>query len=187
MAEPCNLNLSSLVSGRPGITPSEGGCQAECAVLALERNGHQAFPDLQVAGAHVGTCSLAGPRVNDQIRRTHGDVNQAIERGACGIAILLMERYERLTVVQRSRTGTGFDYWLGPLSDEETDPGDNFLLQSHRLEVSGIGTGSGGDIRRRADEKLNRLHQYANPLTAFVVVVEFSSPQAQVIRDERSS
>lgn len=187
MTEPCELDLGSLVDGRPGLTPHEGGCHAECAVVSLERNGHQALPHLRVTGLHANQCGLVGPIATDQMRRAHGDHLVAVERGACGIALLLMERFEQLTILERSRIGTGFDYWLGPLHDNPSDVGDNFLRRSNRLEVSGIGTATGADIRRCVERKTSRLRKYPNPLTAFVVVVEFSGPEAQVIRHERGS
>jgi hypothetical protein len=42
--------------------------------------------------------------------------------GAVGVAVLLSKQLTGFTVIQRSRKGTGFDYWLG---DEDELPLQN--------------------------------------------------------------
>ena len=65
------------------------------------------------------------------MRRTHNDLQDATEAGACGLAILLVQLFVGYTVVERSVKGTGFDYWLGSENDA--------LFQNKaRLEASGI-------------------------------------------------
>jgi hypothetical protein len=53
-------------------------------------------------------------------------------------------------VVERSRRGTGFDYWLGKKGDNNQLPFQNAV----RLEVSGIRKGDDGKIKARAKQKL---------------------------------
>jgi hypothetical protein len=76
-------------------------------------------------------------------------------------------------VVERSRKGTGFDYWLG----EE----DGLLFQGKiRLEVSGILIGGGSAVSSRIKQKTHQVRREPN-LPAFVAVVEFGTPKARVV------
>jgi hypothetical protein len=84
------------------------------------------------------------------------------------------------TVVQRAVKGTGIDYWLG---EEDVLPFQNMA----RLEISGILHGEASDVQQRVKEKINQTRRSdmtisGNPLPAFIVVVEFSQPLAQVVR-----
>ena len=89
---------------------------------------------------------------------------------------MLIERETGYSVIQRSDKGSGVDYWLGDASD----PKYRF---SARLEVSGIRSGDSGRVRARIGRKLNQTKAsdstYGN-LPAYVVVVEFGTPLAEV-------
>jgi hypothetical protein len=98
---------------------------------------------------------------------------EATEYGACAIAILLVLDLTEFTVIERSRKGTGFDYWLG---DEEN------LFQQARLEISGILKGSRNDIAHRVDEKRRQTARAGHSKTpAYVCAVEFGGPVARMV------
>lgn len=175
------LDLNSLRSGRPGITAAEGGFQAECAAVCLERAGHSGPPTLAVQGKWERQFLLSGPEVDDQMRRSFADATEATEYGATAVAILVVERCERLTVWERSaKDGGGFDYYLTP--DEaspagEADEPENFLAAAtSRLEVSGILKGSTDDVRYRWNAKMRRATSRPGRLPLLVAVVEFGAP-----------
>jgi len=170
------LVLMRLGEGCPALTPDCGRSLAEAAAVCLEDQGHGSGIRLIVVGEYEGSFSIVRPVVTDQMRRCYNDPDEATENGACGVAILLVQELAGLTVVERSRRGTGFDYWLGP---EEWYPFQN----QARLEVSGIRTGSSGDIKARVKQKLQQTQQSdALLLPAYVVVVEFSRPMAEVAK-----
>ena len=76
-----------------------------------------------------------------------------------------------------ARRGGGFDYWLAPADDDQP------LFQSRsRLEVSGILKGSEAQVRRRMQEKLERLAKFESVTPTWVMVVEFSRPVAETVR-----
>jgi hypothetical protein len=87
-------------------------------------------------------------------------------------SLLVIDRTE-YTVIERSRKGTGFDYWLGTEAD-------TLFQNKARLEVSGIRSGDAHDIRRRTKQKRRQIRPAAEALQAFVIVVEFGTPRAQV-------
>jgi len=78
-------------------------------------------------------------------------------------------------VIQRSRKGTGFDYWMG---DESALPFQN----KARLEISGIRKGGESDIKTRVKQKLKQTNQSDGKLPAYVIVIEFGRPVAEVRR-----
>ena len=80
-----------------------------------------------------------------------------------------------MSVVERSRKGTGIDYWLG---DDVEQP---YFQSKARLEVSGIGSGNAATIRRRVKEKRDQTRPSdGTHQPAHIVVVEFSGPIAHV-------
>ena len=101
----------------------------------------------------------------------------ATELGAYGVAILLVERATNLTVFERSRKGTGFDYWLAPKGTSAP-----LFQDKSRLEVSGVLDGSHAEVKARMREKLAQLHRGGVELPGFGIVVHFSAPETQVGR-----
>ena len=174
---PIQLTLQTLCEGYiPALSAYEGGSLAEAASVCLHVSGHRSPVVITIRGAFRGKRALSFLEVTDQMDRTHGDPEVAVERGACAIAILLLCALTNYTVVYRSYKGTGVDYFLGHKGD--------FLFQNKaRLEVSGIGNGSDADIRRRKKIKLEQvLRSDASQLPAIVVIVEFSRPVVEVVQ-----
>jgi hypothetical protein len=129
-----------------------------------------------VKGSCEATFTARWPTVDEQVRRCWNDTQEATEQGASAVALLLIVQLTEYTVVERSKKGTGFDYWLG-LQDEE----DELPFQNQaRLEVSGILSGTRSAIMSRVRQKLNQVSVTDGTWPAFVVVVEFSSPESQI-------
>lgn len=100
-------------------------------------------------------------------------MQEATERGACGIAILLAKEVTGKVVVERSKKGLGFDYWLGKDDNDE-------LTFEARLEVSGILLGSSSDIHARVKQKKAQVVPSNHLAPGYVAVVEFSKPTAHM-------
>ena len=177
-----NLNLNSLFSGRIGLTPSEGGHLAECAVVCYDSCGHDTLPDVQITGRHTQQYTLVGPPLTNQMRRAYADLQEATEYGACAIAVLIMEECEGLTIYERaSKGGGGFDYYLTSFSEEQDSDTDNFLGNATAaLEVSGILEGTVVDIQYRLNEKRRQLQDRPQPLPVFIVVVAFRASTVRI-------
>ncbi|HXG11135.1 MAG TPA: hypothetical protein VNK04_15350 [Gemmataceae bacterium] len=113
--------------------------------------------------------------VTEAMRRYWADPEETTEQGAYGVAILLVRALTGLTVVERARKGMGFDWWLG--SD------DRLFQGKARLEVSGIRAGSLRRINSRVKAKIRQTEQSdTSGLPAYIVVVEFGTPRARVVR-----
>ena len=171
MADSIQLNLPDLALGLPAITPAFGAALAEAGAICLSSQGHSQGVRLQLVGDWTNTCKLYWQPVTPQMLRCWNDRDYATEQAAYAVALLLMKQVKGFTVVERSRRGTGFDYWLGHQATDE------LLLQKLvRLEVSGIRQGTLPQVKARVKLKTEQLKSSAQPLPAYVVVVEFSQP-----------
>ena len=169
-----DLILGRLEMGLPGITPAVGRTYAEACAICLESQGHASGVSLGISGTVDVVRRITYPVIDNQMRKCWQDEEVTTERGACGIAMLLTTDYTQYTVVEVSKKGTGFDYWLG-------DP-DSFPFQRKaRLEVSGIRNGNDSTIKARVSKKIKQSSKSNEHLPGYVVVVEFSKPLARMV------
>lgn len=175
MTPASSLPLTTLAAGSSGITAAWGASLAEAASVCLEAQGHASPKDMEVKGAIEQMCAVSWSPIDDQTRRCWNDLAEAVEHGAYGIAALLVAHHTPYEVVERSRKGTGFDYWLGQKG------GDDVLFQhTARLEVSGIMRGDSSAISSRVKRKLKQTESSDGSLPAYVMVVEYGTPLVQV-------
>ena len=173
---PASLILEDLSGGFPHIPPECGTVLVQSAVLCLEGQGHKSGVPLTVHGSfNTAFRLLWSMDVTEAMRRYWNDPDETAEQAAYALALLMLRSLARLTVSERSRKGTGFDWWLASE--------DNLFQATARLEVSGIMRGSTKRINRRLKERLEQTER-SDPsrLTAYVAVVEFGGPTAKVIQ-----
>ena len=170
------LDLAKLGDGLPAITPAYGQSLAEAGAVCLESQGHEVGVDIAVEGDFTARFNIHWGAVTDQMRRCWKDAEYATEQAAYGIAFLIVQQLTDYTVIERSIRGTGFDYWLGIAADELP------FERRVRLEVSGVLQGTTGRVNARVKEKVVQANRYASKLPAYVVVVEFSQPQARMVQ-----
>ncbi len=181
------LDLGWLESGEMlGLSKRAGGNLLEACLVCLNETGHESGVTLAAdeMGGSVEYIIVWKETVGEQAIRSYGDLKQATEWGACGIACILINRATGLVVTRRSRQGTGFDYWLG---DAEQETGSPRMFQKEaKLEVSGLLMEEKmSAIERRVREKTFQVIEgKRTDLPAFVIVVEFGRPLAKVVRLE---
>ena len=169
------LNLGDLArGGMSGLSVRVGGAMAEAAAVCLDDCGHGTPARLTVDGNERRVYDLVWRLADDQSRRTWADEQEATEQGACGIAILVVRSIRGHEVLERSRKGTGFDYWLGK-------PNDMPFAAKSRLEVSGIRRGDTRSVAARVQQKIRQISVSSGRLPGIVVVVEFSTPLARMV------
>lgn len=172
------LMLENLIDGFPHVPAAGGALMAQAAMVCLDTRGHQSGVALSVEGIFDTNLMISwSEKVTEAKRRFWNDMDEATEHGATGVAILLMRSLVKYTVVERSRKGTGFDWWLGSE--------DNLFQRTARLEVSGILHGSSRRINSRIKVRLERSRRTEDAtLPLYVVVVEFGKPRAKVAGHE---
>jgi hypothetical protein len=167
------LNLQSLNQGLPAITPAFGTAISEAGAICLTDEAHQPGVVINVEGEFSSTFKLEWQPVTEQIRRCWNDEEYTTEQAAYGIAFLLILQLTNLTVIERSRKGTGFDYWLGTEDSTATLP----FQRMARLEVSGIRKGNQSQINARVKQKVEQTRASDQQgLPAYIIVIEFSRP-----------
>ncbi len=172
------MDLHALDAGMPGITPAFGQYLRQAATVCLEERSHQPGVEMPVEGAYVQRYIVSWSGATMQERRCLGDPEVATEHGAYGIAALLAVSLTGMTVIERSRKGTGFDFWLGPKKAR-----GGLFQKRTRLEISGVRDGDNGEIKSRVRLKLDQTKQSDHlRLPAYVVVVEFSRPISHVAK-----
>ena len=167
--------LTHLAHGMPGLTPAKGLDLVEAATICLEERGHGIRAALTVDGDYSVQAAIERIQATDQMRLCYDNANEATEDGACAVAILVACDLSGYTVIRRSRTSTGVDYWLGNKN--------GFMFQAAALlEVSGIRNGNASQINARVREKETQVKQAPPGVPIFIVVVEFGSPRSRVVR-----
>lgn len=167
------LDKNWLKNGLPGVTSAIAQSAAEAAAVCWEQGGLSNSLDLSVSGFFQSTLRVSRLTCTAQMRNAYSDFREAVEFGAYAVAITIILEFTQYTIIKRSWTGTGFDWWLG-------DKDDRYFRESARLEISGILRGDEVAVTRRVKQKLDRLSKYNSPLPAYVVVAEFSQARAEV-------
>nr|WP_294509922.1 hypothetical protein [uncultured Rhodopila sp.] len=170
-----NIDLSALSQGMPGITSTHGQMLAEAAAVCLESQQHEPGVRFPKVGLMPEDMKVGWRPADDQQRRCYADMHEATEWGASAVAILMINEVTGKSVIERSKKGTGFDYWIG-----DNDLGALPFEGVARLEVSGILRGAKGQIEARVKQKKNQIEPTDHLAPGFVAIVEFGSPIACV-------
>jgi hypothetical protein len=170
------VDLDKLEEGMPGISPKVGAFLAEAATVCFTAENHSSGVIMHVDGDFNRQCRVVWNSIPDeQVLRSWGDAEVATEHGAYATAALMISELTSYTVFERSRKGTGFDYWLAPRGTEQP-----LFQEKARLEVSGIRKGDTSKITARTTEKLGQTER-SRGLPVVVAVVEFSAPRSRVL------
>jgi hypothetical protein len=166
------LKLEVLQDGTTtGLSVRNGGFLAEAASVCLSSNNHGMATVFKVEGSFQETYYLSRLEVDEIIISSFGDLDEAVQFGAMGIAVILINDQTGWKA-KRSWKGTGFDYWFG--YDDEL-PFQNKL----RVEVSGDLKGSDSELISRLSQKIKQTERSDNVLLpSCAVVVEFSNPKS---------
>lgn len=143
------LDLKNLGTKIPVLTTAYAEMLSEAVTFCLSWNKHSIPVTLKAKGLLRGDIIVNWPKCTERIERCYNDLEFATEQEAYGISFLLIELLKEYTVIQRSRNGTGFDYWLGKKGD--------LFQKMARLEVSGILRNS-KEIDKRAKRKVKQTH-----------------------------
>jgi len=167
------INITDIKKGLPGISSVAAQQLYEAFEVCMHSSGHPEEVSLKMEGDTSDSIALRWlDEFNDQKARTYADMQYTTEHGAVCLSVMLTTALTPYTVIERSRKGTGIDYWLGDK--------DSILFQKKaRLEVSGILHGDETMIKSRhimKVEQTNKSDDYQLP--AFISIIEFSEPKA---------
>jgi len=172
------LDLTELELGKHhNLTPAMGASLSHAAAVCIDDRGHAINTPATGEGTYKRNYTLKRCDVTDEIKRTWNDMQEATEEGACAVALVQVAKESKYQVIERSRKGTGIDYWLGD--------NDSFLFQRKaRLEVSGSLNGDEVELNKRLKIKVEQTKQSdSTKLPAIIVIVGFAQPM--IITAER--
>jgi len=170
--------MAQLSKGMPGLEKAIGMVFANTAAVCLENQSHSPGVLISVDGAIGSNEALTWTPVTQQLRDSYKDLQEATEWGASGIAIVLLEKFTGLVVLERSIKGTGFDYWVGI----QGASGQVLFQGKARLEVSGILNGGDKVLASRVKQKKKQIGASSAAVPAYVAVIEFGKPKGRLIR-----
>ena len=167
----------------PGVTTIQVWQHIEACKVCLDIHQHK--PPIEFSIKQVATNLIEldwEQSVDEQVRRSWRDLQEATEYGATAIAILYILEFSEYTIIERSVKNMGFDYWL--LEDNLFDADDIFPKGTARLEVSGIMKAEKeSTIQARIREKIKQTDVSDDEgFPAIIIVVEFSRPDIHVVR-----
>jgi hypothetical protein len=172
------VHLPDLRKGMPGITESFGDCLCDAASVCLENRQHASGVAMAVSGSlNSDPLRVTWESPSETALRCYNDLGFAAEFGAYGVAALVVERLTGYTVYERSRKGTGFDFWLAP-KDAAAAP---LFQEKRRLEVSGLLDGEESEFKRRMQGKLDQLANGGVELLGYGLVVHFGRPESRIV------
>lgn len=169
------LNLDELEKGLPGITPKIGGFLAEAAAMCLTLKGHQPGVVLEIEGEFEENFMLTwSSQIDEEVKRGWWDLKEAVEYGASAIAILSLVALTEFYRFERAQQKDNCDYFLKKAGEDEN---------SAKLEISGILEATTfNSIKLRVLAKEKQISKAKRNLTAYVAIVEFSSPKTKIVK-----
>jgi len=167
------LSLQILEDGTTtGLSVRNGAFLAEAASVCLKHHNHNLTIKLKVEGYIQDEFELLRLEVNELSLSSFADLEEAVQFGAMGIAVLLVHNQTGWKA-KRSWKGTGFDYWFGENSD------DYPFQDKLRVEVSGDLKGSDSELNSRLKKKMDQTAVTDNlNIPACAIIVEFSNPKS---------
>lgn len=167
------IDVTIIKEGFPGISSVAAQQLYETFEVCMHSAGHpEDLPLVMEGDIHDDIALHWHDDYNEQKARTYADMQYATEHGAICLSVMLTTTLTPYTIIERSRKGTGFDYWLGDK--------DSVLFQKKaRLEVSGILKGDDTMIKSRYAAKVEQTSKSDEfGLPAYISVIEFSKPKA---------
>lgn len=153
-----------------GLTAAVAGSYEEAAAVCLHRH-HSPPVDLTLSdnGAR-SLSSVDWTPPDDRTRDAWANETDATEAGAYGCVIAGIEALRGLYAVRRAETGTGADYYIGPLGAGVDD-----LEDCLRLEVSGVDHGDEKEVLNRLSAKVRQARAGSSSLPAVAGVFGFGT------------
>ncbi len=167
---PQELPLRNLHERHRGLTAAIAGSYEEAASVCLQRHH---LPPVEVATSDDGSRSAAivdWVPPDQRTRDAWANETDATEAGAYACVIAGIETMRGMFAVRRAETGTGADYYVGPVGSGVSD-----LEGCFRLEVSGVDHGDEKEVLKRLAAKVRQARAGNSSLPAIAGVFGFGT------------
>jgi hypothetical protein len=160
-------SIAELHRRHPGLTPSIAAAYAEAASVCLARHGTPPSELATWVNDYVTRVVVEWHQPSERSRKAWANEIDTTEAGAYGVALGVVETELGLVAIERARSLTGADYYIG-----QNVSGDG-LESAYKFEVSGVNEGGSRELRKRLREKLRQVTAYGRPARAYACVVGF--------------
>jgi hypothetical protein len=167
------LPLHNMSERHPGLTPAIAACYHQAARVCLDRHHTTPVDFILQENQEELVIQVEWECTDAQCRAAWANEIDTTEAGAYACTLAAVEVTKGLVAVHRAETGTGADYYIGPLDRTADD-----LEDYYRLEISGIDHGTISKIRYRLQQKVQQARAGNSNLPALAAVIGF---QAQLI------
>jgi hypothetical protein len=176
---PIEVSLKDLASGSTGLSAGAGHNAAEAAAVCLDFNDVDESVVIKISGCSKATVQLEWKRPSQNVKDSHGDLQDATKDGAVGLAALCAPILFNRRIVRQSHKGTGFDYYIN-------DPTNLLFQDAWGYEISGCLKEPGSTVRSRVQSKKRQVERGRGngnaDCDARIFVMEFSAPLAKTAK-----
>lgn len=174
------LYLDKLNGGVAGISNAYGAFLAEAAAVCLDAVGHSSGIMLKVEGDLEAVFQVHWTQqIGANERSSWGDLKEATEYAAMGLAVLLLEALTEYDLFHRNEQDDEADFIVHKMHYSEKTFGTPNKV---RLEVSGLLLETKTNtVNMRIGTKKKGLGQKTDlGEPVFVAIVEFGTPKAKI-------
>jgi hypothetical protein len=164
------LPLRNMSERHPGLTPEVAAAYLQAVYVCLDRHHSSPMEFVISEGSIESKATVDWEEVDDRVRGAWANEIDTTEAGAYACSLAATELSKGLVAVRRAETGTGADYYVGPI-DHQPDDLESFL----RLEVSGTDKGSAERVATVLKQKIQQTKDGNSNLPAIAAVVGFSA------------
>lgn len=108
-----SITLEGIKIYVPDLTENWSAERFDACLVCLNYNKYESGVLLDVNGVIKESIKLEWTaEMNDKLIRIWRDIQEATEKGAEGMAVLLLKKYTPYKIIERAAKGTGIDYWL---------------------------------------------------------------------------
>lgn len=164
------IRLAEMHQNHRGLTEAIAAGYGQAASVCLSRHHTSPIALALLYDPNETSAQLAWEVPDLRILGAWANTTDTTEAGAYGCVIAAVELLRGFYAVRRAETGTGADYYIGPLGSGLDD-----LEDCLRLEISGVGGGDFEEVRRRLAKKVEQARQGDSNLPAMAGVIGFAA------------
>jgi len=170
------LAAERLLERHAGLSNGIAESLVEAAGVALARRHEPPTPLRITEGEQHLDLALQWVVPDERVRRAWGDLARATEWGAEALAIVSVDEFRGMVVVERALRGSFVDFYVGVAGGD--------LERAAALEVAGVDDGSIESLLR---DKVAQARQNQDRLPVLAVAVRFREPCVRLVEIARSA
>lgn len=162
------INLDGMHERHRALTAAIASAYVEAASVCLARHHVSPLSVTVFDNGAARRAELSWKLPDVQVKHAWANSIDTTEAGAYACVLAAVEYARNLFAVRRAETGTGADYYVGPVGSGQDD-----LEDCLRLEISGVDRGGPSDVASRLQIKVRQALRGDSSLPAIAGVIGF--------------